>query len=322
MGSEGRESESQVILVRRLRAALATESLHAGDRVAIMLPTSRDFFVAFFAVLFCGAVPVPIYPPFRLAQIEDHLRRQAGILSNAEASALITNAEIRVVGNLLYGLVSALQHIVTIPDLTDAAPIAAPLPAAPDAVALIQYTSGSTGDPKGVVLSHANLLANIRAMGAVLKASSADRVVSWLPLYHDMGLIGCVFPAINGPRELSLIPPELFLSRPGVWLRTISRAKATVSPAPNFAYGLCADRVRDEELVGVDLSSWRMALNGAEPIFDDLSDSEVVTSDIEDIPVMPAKKKKRTRIVVNEDEPGVDIIKPKKKRSDTSTTKR
>ena len=176
---------------RKAAGGLIERGVRSGDRVAIMLPTSRDFFVAFFAVLFAGAIPVPIYPPFRLSQIEDHLRRQAGILANAEAIALITSAEIRIVGNLLFGLVGALQDIMTVPDLAKAEALPAPLPATADTTALIQYTSGSTGDPKGVVLSHGNLLANIRAMGSALKASSADRVVSWLPLYHDMGLIGC-----------------------------------------------------------------------------------------------------------------------------------
>ena len=251
---------------RAAAGGLVERSVGCGDRVAIMLPTSRDFFVAFFAVLFCGAVPVPIYPPFRLAQIEDHLRRQAGILSNAEASALITNAEIRVVGNLLYGLVSALQHIVTIPDLSDAAPISAPLPAAPDAVALIQYTSGSTGDPKGVVLSHANLLANIRAMGAVLKASSADRVVSWLPLYHDMGLIGCWLGSLYYGAQALIMSPLSFLADPARWLWAIDSHKATISAAPNFAYELCLKSIDDAKISGLDLSSLRAIMNGAEPV--------------------------------------------------------
>ena len=132
-----------------------------------------------------------IYPPFRGSQVEDHLRRQAGILSNAQASALITNAEIRVIGQLLHGLARGLQHIVTIAELSQAELLLAPLPADIETTALIQYTSGSTGDPKGVVLSHGNLLANVRAMGTVLKVTSVNRVVSWLPLYHDMGLIGC-----------------------------------------------------------------------------------------------------------------------------------
>ena len=116
---------------------LIERGVRAGDRVAIMLPTSRDFFIAFFAVLFAGAIPVPIYPPFRLAQIEDHLLRQAGILRNAEASALITSAEIRVIGRLLLGLVHSVRHIVTIADLAEGEALLAPLPATSDTTALI-----------------------------------------------------------------------------------------------------------------------------------------------------------------------------------------
>jgi len=251
---------------RAAAGGLLERGVGFGDRVAIMLPTSHDFFVAFFAVLFCGAIPVPIYPPFRLAQIEDHLRRQAGILSNAEAIALITNAEIRVVGKLLYGLVSALQHIVTIPDLSSATPLSTPLPASPDATALIQYTSGSTGDPKGVVLSHANLLANIRAMGAVLKASSADRVVSWLPLYHDMGLIGCWLGSLYYGASALIMSPLSFLADPARWLWAIDTHKATISAAPNFAYELCLKAIDDARIRGLDLSSLRAIMNGAEPV--------------------------------------------------------
>lgn len=251
---------------RAAAGGLIERGVGSGDRIAIMLPTSRDFFVAFFAVLFCGAIPVPIYPPFRLSQIEDHLRRQAGILSNAEASALITNDEIRIVGRLLYGLVGALQHIVTIPELSSAAPLPAPLPAPPDATALIQYTSGSTGDPKGVVLTHANLLANIRAMGAVLKASSADRVVSWLPLYHDMGLIGCWLGSLYYGAPALIMSPLSFLVDPARWLWAIDAHKATISAAPNFAYELCLKAIDDTKIANLDLSSLRAILNGAEPV--------------------------------------------------------
>ncbi|MGJ0505305.1 MAG: AMP-binding protein [Methylocystis sp.] len=251
---------------RAAAGGLIERGVGPGDRIAIMLPTSRDFFVAFFAVLFCGAVPVPIYPPFRLSQIEDHLRRQAGILSNADASALITNDEIRIVGRLLYGLVSALRHIVTIPELSAASPLPAPLPAAPDATALIQYTSGSTGDPKGVVLSHANLLANIRAMGAVLKASSADRVVSWLPLYHDMGLIGCWLGSLYYGAPALIMSPLSFLADPARWFWAIDSHRATISAAPNFAFELCLKAIDDAKINGLDLSSLRGIMNGAEPV--------------------------------------------------------
>jgi acyl-CoA synthetase (AMP-forming)/AMP-acid ligase II len=213
---------------------LIERGVRAGDRVAIMLPTSRDFFIAFFAVLFAGAIPVPIYPPFRLAQIEDHLLRQAGILRNASASALITSAEIRVIGRLLLGLVPSVRHIVTIADLAEGEALLAPLPATSDTTALIQYTSGSTGDPKGVVLSHGNLLANIRAMGAALKATSADRVVSWLPLYHDMGLIGCWLGSLYYGAPVLIMSPVTFLADPARWLRSVS----TILRQPGFEFKL------------------------------------------------------------------------------------
>jgi 1-acyl-sn-glycerol-3-phosphate acyltransferase len=245
---------------------LIERGVRVGDRVAIMLPTSRDFFIAFFGVLFAGAIPVPIYPPFRLAQIEDHLYRQAGILRNAEASVLVTSGEIRVIGRLLLGLVPSLQHIVTIADLTKGDALSAPLPATIDTVALIQYTSGSTGDPKGVVLSHGNLLANIRAMGAVLKATSADRVVSWLPLYHDMGLIGCWLGSLYYGAPALIMSPLTFLADPARWLWAIHDHRATISAAPNFAFEFCLKSIDDARISGLDLSSLRAVLNGAEPV--------------------------------------------------------
>ena len=162
----------------------------AGDRVAIMLPTEVEFFDAFMGTIYAGGIPVPMYPPFRRSQVEDHLRRQASILQNADASILVVSEDLIRVGSLLLGLAPDLEHIATVQDLKQAGLIAQPVPAGADTVALIQYTSGSTGDPKGVVLTHANLLANIRSMGEALEASSDDVFVSWLPLYHDMGLIG------------------------------------------------------------------------------------------------------------------------------------
>ncbi|KAF0205581.1 MAG: AMP-dependent synthetase and, partial [Methylocystaceae bacterium] len=251
---------------RAAAGGLIERGIRSGDRIALMLPTSRDFFVAFFAILFAGAIPVPIYPPFRLSQIEDHLRRQARILGNAEACVLVTSAEIRVVGRLLYGLVGSLQHIVTIQDLAAAEPLPAPLPATANTMALIQYTSGSTGDPKGVVLTHGNLLANIRAMGAALKASSADRVVSWLPLYHDMGLIGCWLGSLYYGAPALIMSPLSFLADPARWLWAIGEHKATISAAPNFAYEFCLKSISDARIAGLDLSSLRAILNGAEPV--------------------------------------------------------
>jgi len=131
---------------------------------------------------------------------------------------------------------------------------------------LIQFSSGTTVDPKPVALTQSNVLANVAAIQTIVPDDDAQAGVSWLPLYHDMGLIGCLLLAVARPGPLTLLGPEVFLARPALWLRAISRKKATLSVAPNFAYGLCVRRARDEELAGVDLSSWRFALNGAEPV--------------------------------------------------------
>jgi 1-acyl-sn-glycerol-3-phosphate acyltransferase len=237
-----------------------------GDRVAIMLPTDAAFFEAFFGVLYAGGVPVPIYPPFRRAQVEEHLRRQAGILRNAQAGHLIVTPELRNVGTLLTGLTEDLRHIETVGNLKRAGSIKHPVPAGPRSVALMQYTSGSTGDPKGVVLSHANLLANIRAMGEALDAGSSDCFVSWLPLYHDMGLIGAWLGSLYYGALAVIMPPLAFLADPGRWLRLIGQHRATLSAAPNFAFELCCKNARDEDLIGLDLSSLKLIVNGAEPV--------------------------------------------------------
>lgn len=249
-----------------IAAGLIERRLVPGDRVAIMLPTEPAFFAAFIGVLYAGGAPVPVYPPFRRAQVEDHLRRQAGILRNAAASILIIGSEIRNVGQLMLGLAENLQYVETVDALSREGTIEQPLAAGADTIALIQYTSGSTGDPKGVVLTHANLLANIRAMGEALDASSSDVFVSWLPLYHDMGLIGAWLGTLHYGVPTVIMPPLAFLADPGRWLRAISRHRATLSAAPNFAFELCCKNVRDEDIKELDLSSLRMLVNGAEPV--------------------------------------------------------
>ncbi|HZV22029.1 MAG TPA: AMP-binding protein [Hyphomicrobiales bacterium] len=252
---------------REVANGLIERDVVPGDRVALMLPTSRDFFVAFFAILYAGAVPVPIYPPMRPSQLEEHLRRQASILRNAGARLLITVSEGQRVAALLKGQVESLNAVETVSGLSLGTSTLARLPAAQEgATALIQYTSGSTGDPKGVVLSHANLLANIRAMGQAMEASSADVFVSWLPLYHDMGLIGAWLGCLYFAAPLYVMSPLSFLVRPESWLRAIHRFRATLSGAPNFAFELCLNKIADESLQGLDLSSLRMVANGAEPV--------------------------------------------------------
>jgi 1-acyl-sn-glycerol-3-phosphate acyltransferase len=252
---------------RAIAAGLIDRDIMPGDRVALMLPTGVDFFTAFFGILQAGAVPVPIYPPMQRAQIEDYARRQAGILRNAGARMLVTVPEGLRLGSLLQGLATTLTSIESTATLSaHATETVLPIPPGGSATALIQYTSGSTGDPKGVVLTHANLLANIRAIGRAVHASSADVFVSWLPLYHDMGLIGAWLGCLYYGAPLYAMSPLSFLARPLSWLRAIQRFRATISAAPNFAFELCLSKIDDADLKGLNLSSLRLVGNGAEPV--------------------------------------------------------
>jgi 1-acyl-sn-glycerol-3-phosphate acyltransferase len=252
---------------RGVANGLIAAGLEPGDRAAIMLPTGAEFFQAFYGILYAGGIPVPMYPPARLSQLEDHLRRQVTILDNSGAKLLITVAEARrVAGLLTAGAKGFRAGITTVPDLLKADERALPPPPKPEDIAFLQYTSGSTGDPKGVVLSHANLMANIRAMVQALDANSRDVVVSWLPLYHDMGLIGAWLGSLYAAAPALIMSPLAFLTRPVRWLRAIHRHKGTISVAPNFAFELCARRIDEAELEGLDLSSLRFLGNGAEAV--------------------------------------------------------
>ena len=247
-------------------AGLQREGVEPGQAVAIMLPTGRDFFAAYYGTLAAGGIPVPIYPPLRLAQLADHVGRQAGILRSCVARVLVTVREAKPVGSLLRGQVPSLARVLTVDDLRAHAARPTGVPVTADDIAFIQYTSGSTGDPKGVVLTHANLLANVRAMVRATGATSADVFVSWLPLYHDMGLIGAWLCPLYGGLPLVVMSPLHFLSRPARWLWAIHRYRGTISAGPNFAYELAASRIDERELDGLDLSAWRWAFNGAEPV--------------------------------------------------------
>ena len=249
-----------------IAAGLLERGLGPGNTVAIMLPTGLEYFHSFFGILLAGGVPVPIYPPLRLSQIEDHLRRHVAILANAGAVMLITVAEAKTVARLLGVQINSLRSVVTVAELAIAGVPRARVAVAAQDIAFLQYTSGSTGAPKGVVLTHANLLANIRAMGQVVQANAADVFVSWLPLYHDMGLIGAWLSSLYFGMPLVIMSPVAFLTRPQRWLWAIHRHRGTLSAAPNFAYELCLHKIDERDLEGLDLSSWRYAFNGAEPV--------------------------------------------------------
>jgi acyl carrier protein len=264
---------------QRCAAELARRGVPAGGCVALMLPTSRAFFVSYTGILLAGAIPVPIYPPFRADRIEEYAARQSAILNNAEVCLLLTFRRAEAVAKLLRPRVRSLSEVADAEKLIEAADKAPPL--APGArplhlsgsrarkgsdIALLQYTSGSTGDPKGVILTHANLLANMRAIGEAVQLTPNDVGVSWLPLYHDMGLIGAWLTLLHFGVPLVVMSPLAFLTRPERWLQAFHKHRGTISAAPNFAYELCVRKIADKDIQGVDLSNWRAALNGAEPV--------------------------------------------------------
>jgi 1-acyl-sn-glycerol-3-phosphate acyltransferase len=222
---------------------------------------------------------VPIYPPFRADRIEEYAARQAAILNNAEVCLLLTFRRAESVARLLKPRVRSLAAVADAEKLMEAADKAPP--PAPGAlpvhlsgnrarkgsdIALLQYTSGSTGDPKGVMLTHANLLANMRAIGEAVELGAGDMGVSWLPLYHDMGLIGAWLTLLHYGVPVTVMSPLAFLTRPERWLWAFHKHRGTIAAAPNFAYELCVRKIADKDIEGLDLSSWRAALNGAEPV--------------------------------------------------------
>jgi len=254
-----------------MAGGLVEAGVRPGERVCIVVPTEPVFADLFFGCLLAGAVPVPLYPPVRLGRLDEYFDRTAAMVEAASAVAIVASARVlRVLGQVL-------DRVQPRCGLLDAAKVpSTPLDVihqgVPDELAMVQFSSGTTVAPKPVALTHSQVLANSRAIAELLldrypeSAGHQHCGVSWLPLYHDMGLIGCIFPALDHPSSITLLPPEAFLARPALWLRALSKYGGTISPAPDFAYALCVERIKDSELDGVDLSRWVAALDGAEPI--------------------------------------------------------
>src|SRR6266849_4996844 len=245
----------------RCAAELARRGVPAGGRVALMLPTSRAFFVSYAGILLAGAIPVPIYPPFRADRIEEYAARQSAILNNAEVCLLLTFRRAEAVAKLLRPRVRSLSGVADAEKLIEAAdkasppsPGALPLNVSGSRVrhgsdnALLQYNSGSKGDPKGVMLTHANLRANMRAIGEVVQLGPDDVGISWLPLYHDMGLIGAWLTLLYFGTHLVVMSPLAFLTRPERWLQAFHKHRGTIAAAPNFAYELCVRKIGDKDI--------------------------------------------------------------------------
>lgn len=260
--SYGRLQSSALIIAESLRL----RGVELNEPVAIILPTGAEYFYSFLGILYSGGVPVPLYPPARWRALGDHIQRQKSILRSCGARFLITSTEGSGFMANQKGHVGKLRYILTVENLLlSESPNVLPIITAKD-TALLQYTSGSTGDPKGVVLTHSNLLNNVRTMGEAVDAKSSDIFISWLPLYHDMGLIGAWMGSLYFGMKLVLMPPTTFLAKPQRWLWAIHRYRGTLSAAPNFAYDQSFRRIDDAHISGLDLSSWRVAFNGAEPV--------------------------------------------------------
>jgi acyl-CoA synthetase (AMP-forming)/AMP-acid ligase II len=239
----------------RYAGALAQAGVSPGDKVCLIYPTCAEFFYTFFGALRLGAVPVPLYPTLGV-------EATANIFKDSEAVAVATIGWFRAGVEASTRSASNVGLILEPTDLD----VEAPLPRVPGAeagdLAFIQYTSGSTAEPRGVMLTHQNVVSTTHFMAEAAGLTAADRVVSWLPLYHDMGLIGCAFTPPLTATPLWLLPPDL--RNPRQWLELITEVRATFTVSPDFGYRNCVRNVRDTS--GLDLSSLRSALSGAEPV--------------------------------------------------------
>ena len=249
---------------------LMARGLAKDDKVVLMLPNGPEFVYLFFGTLMAGGVPVPVSQPAHAAHLDQYLEGLEHILLDCEAKFFIAYDKLEVLGNRWAGLDRLRSGLIFPRELlaappTNHDPSSLPAPHADD-TALIQYTSGSTGLPKGVVLSHANILHNLHAIGMASAIVPTDVGISWLPLYHDMGLIGALLSAIYWQVSMIFMRPEAFIFNPHWYLCNIGRFGVTVGVSPNFGYHYCVTRIREDKLDKIDLSSWRLALNGAEPI--------------------------------------------------------
>ena len=253
----------------RRAGALQALGLRQGDRLGMVVIEPRDFVLTFLACLRVGVVPVPFYPPLGLGNFAAYSERIGKLLESCEARMLFASRRLESVLWALVGEVPCLERLITDKHLERDHP-APDFPAlSPDDLAFLQYTSGSTADAKGVMISHRCLIANSEGiLGPVgLQADPVkDLGVTWLPLYHDMGLIGFVIAPLCFGVSVVFIPTLRFLRDPTIWMETIHRHRATISFGPNFAYGLVARRATPEQLARWDLSCLKVLGCGGEPV--------------------------------------------------------
>ncbi|WP_322063323.1 non-ribosomal peptide synthetase, partial [Paraburkholderia sp. J63] len=278
--AEGDTPFSYAQLHERAGRVAAVLAAHAGERVLLLLDSGVDYVAAFFGCLYAGAIAVPAFPPESAR--EQHLARLRSIASDARATVVLTSS---VVLDKLGDAIAAIAMasggaaVIAVDTLAQqAAGFAADFALSGaslrgETVAFLQYTSGSTSAPKGVIVTNANLWANEVAIQAGLGVAGQDVFVSWLPLFHDMGLIGGLLQPVFSGIPLVLMSPQFFLERPVRWLDAIARHRGTISGGPDFAYRLCCERVRESQAADLDLSSWRVAFSGSEPVRRDTLDA-------------------------------------------------
>jgi 8-amino-7-oxononanoate synthase len=262
--------EEGVLTYARLRERVArmasriAEIAAPGDRVVLLLPPGLDYVTALFACQYAGVVAVPAYPP----NPRRPDARVAGIVADCGARLAIVSSTLHHRLTQFIASSPTLAHIawVDVEDMLD--PTAPELirPAPAGGLAILQYTSGSTGDPRGVMLPHSSVMHNLAVIHRVFRQREGDEAVFWVPPYHDMGLIGAILQPLYAKFPVNLMAPSTFSQRPIRWLEAMSKYRATTSGAPNFAYDLCAERVTDDERAALDLSRWRIVINGAEPV--------------------------------------------------------
>ncbi|MCW5980054.1 MAG: AMP-binding protein [Bryobacteraceae bacterium] len=255
-----------------IAGGLADLGLQHGDAVAIMLPSCSGFFFSFFGTMLAGGIPVPVYPPTRPERIEDYVRQQIALLRNAGIRYMIAFERVKPVTQILRVNLPSLIEVTTVKALRKSRARLGAGSVRTARTAVLQYTSGSTGNPKGVALSHANILANVRGIGTAVEINPGDAVVSWLPLYSDLGLIGCWMLSLYYAIPVTILSPLDFLKAPERWFWAIHDSRGTLSAAPNFAYDLCTRRIPLPSLEGVDLSCWRVAVNAGEPVLPETVD--------------------------------------------------
>ncbi|MDR5873398.1 condensation domain-containing protein [Halomonas sp. CUBES01] len=266
VNAQGETTLDYATLERRSRA-LASElqqRFPVGERALILLDNDEHYVVAFFACLYAGVIAVPVFPPESAKQ--QHLARLFAIADDSQAACVLTSStiiELVASAGKDFGSAELIPVDAVNEVLADHWVEHRPKR---DDIAFLQYTSGSTATPKGVMVSHGNLMANERAIETGFSIGADDVFVSWLPLYHDMGLIGGLLQPLYRGIPAVLMSPTFFLQRPVRWLEAISRHRGTISGGPDFAYRLCLDRIRDEQIETLDLSSWRVAFSGAEPV--------------------------------------------------------